>query len=234
MGAETPASPALDTSSAVAPETAARAEAGAEEADFVPGNLLSLSTTNFPDTFFMNPFAVSFPGDIPCYPEVSMTDSSTATTPSMTWSAIPKTAPPCPTQDASAVEATTCTRSLVNTPASLPTSSQNRPLAADAPRTSATPVYGSSLLLLSSSPSSSTTKVIKTTSNPPAVQGRQIHFVDMADKKGAQRIRNTMNSRKHRQNKLDKIRELEKKLAGLEEEKGKWRERAEGLGWKQA
>lgn len=56
----------------------------------------------------------------------------------------------------------------------------------------------------------------------------------MADKKGAQRIRNTMNSRKHRQNKLDKIRELEKRLAGLEEEKGKWRERAEGLGWKQA
>jgi hypothetical protein len=44
----------------------------------------------------------------------------------------------------------------------------------------------------------------------------------MADKKGAQRIRNTMNSRKHRQNKLDKIRELEKKLADLVAEKDQW------------
>jgi hypothetical protein len=44
----------------------------------------------------------------------------------------------------------------------------------------------------------------------------------MADKKGAQRIRNTMNSRKHRQNKLDKIRELEKKLADLVAEKHQW------------
>ena len=47
---------------------------------------------------------------------------------------------------------------------------------------------------------------------------REIHFVDMADKKGAQRIRNTINSRKHRQNKLDRIRELEKKLAASEAE----------------
>jgi len=55
----------------------------------------------------------------------------------------------------------------------------------------------------------------------------------MADKKGAQRIRNTMNSRKHRQNKLDKIRELEKKLADLEAEKDKWQERTTGVGRKE-
>ena len=48
----------------------------------------------------------------------------------------------------------------------------------------------------------------------------------MADKKGAQRIRNTMNSRKHRQNKLDKIRELEKQLAKLEAEKEAWQRQA--------
>ena len=53
----------------------------------------------------------------------------------------------------------------------------------------------------------------------------------MTDKKGAQRIRNTINSRKHRQNKLDRIRDLEKRLATLEAEKEKWQERAEDLGW---
>lgn len=53
----------------------------------------------------------------------------------------------------------------------------------------------------------------------------------MADKKGAQRIRNTMNSRKHRQNKLDKIRELEKKLATCEADRKRWQGRAMELGW---
>ncbi|ETI20873.1 hypothetical protein G647_07216 [Cladophialophora carrionii CBS 160.54] len=63
---------------------------------------------------------------------------------------------------------------------------------------------------------------VSKTKNGHSRYGPQIHFVDMADKKGAQRIRNTMNSRKHRQNKLDKIRELEKKLADLVAEKDKW------------
>lgn len=49
----------------------------------------------------------------------------------------------------------------------------------------------------------------------------------MADKKGAQRIRNTMNSRRHRQNKLDRIRELERKLAACEADREKWRSKAE-------
>ncbi|EXJ84762.1 hypothetical protein A1O3_05434 [Capronia epimyces CBS 606.96] len=53
----------------------------------------------------------------------------------------------------------------------------------------------------------------------------------MADKKGAQRLRNTINSRKHRQNKLDRIRELEEKLAACEADRRKWKERAEELGW---
>jgi hypothetical protein len=54
----------------------------------------------------------------------------------------------------------------------------------------------------------------------------------MADKKGAQRIRNTINSRKHRQNKLDKIRDLEKRLASSQQEANQWRGRADGLGYK--
>jgi hypothetical protein len=41
-----------------------------------------------------------------------------------------------------------------------------------------------------------------------------------------------MNSRKHRQNKLEKIRELELKLAALEKEKSTWHGRATDLGWK--
>jgi hypothetical protein len=52
----------------------------------------------------------------------------------------------------------------------------------------------------------------------------------MRDKKEATRIRNTMNSRKHRQNKLDKIRELEKMLAASEAEKQQWKAKAEGPG----
>ncbi|KAL6248368.1 hypothetical protein RBB50_004623 [Rhinocladiella similis] len=226
MEEEAPASSGLDTSS-----VEVEAETAAEDAEFIPGNVSSLPTT-FPDTFFMNPFAVSFPGDIPCYSSISFTDSSTATTPSMTWSATPNTATPHYSQDASTVKAITCTRSLANTPASLPTSSLNRPSATDAPRTNATSRSSSSSS--SSTSGAAPVKVMKTTSKPSAFQGTQIHFVDMADKKGAQRIRNTMNSRKHRQNKLDKIRDLERRLAGLEEEKGKWQERAEGLGWKQA
>ncbi|KAK6381305.1 hypothetical protein LTS17_004362 [Exophiala oligosperma] len=224
MEEELPASSGLDTSLV---EVEVEAEAEGKEADFVPGSVSSPSTT-FPETFFMNPFAVSFPGDIPCHSSISITDSSTATTPSMTWSTTPKTATPHLSQETSMLKAATCAPSLVNTPASLPRSRLTRPLAADASRTGETSV--SSSFASSAAPA----KVMKTTPNPPAVQHTQIHFVDMADKKGAQRIRNTMNSRKHRQNKLDKIRELEKRLAGLEEEKGKWRERAEGLGWKQA
>lgn len=67
-------------------------------------------------------------------------------------------------------------------------------------------------------------------SGPSTMYRNEIQFVDMADKKGAQRIRNTMNSRRHRQNKLDKIRELEKKLEALEAEKDKWQSRAMAAG----
>lgn len=73
--------------------------------------------------------------------------------------------------------------------------------------------------------------VVKAKPSAPSTMYRnEIQFVDMADKKGAQRIRNTMNSRRHRQNKLDKIRELEKKLEALEAEKDKWQSRAMASG----
>ncbi|KAI1624548.1 hypothetical protein EDD37DRAFT_650419 [Exophiala viscosa] len=66
------------------------------------------------------------------------------------------------------------------------------------------------------------------TKQAPTKHGREFHFVDMRDKKEAQRIRNTINSRKHRQNKLDRIRELEKKLAASEAETQRLHANAEG------
>ncbi|KIV87313.1 hypothetical protein PV11_02868 [Exophiala sideris] len=65
---------------------------------------------------------------------------------------------------------------------------------------------------------------------PTTKYGQGIYFVDMTNKKEAQRIRNTINSRKHRQNKLDKIRELEKKLAASEAEKQRLQAKAERPG----
>ncbi|KAK4937735.1 hypothetical protein LTR10_021680 [Elasticomyces elasticus] len=65
---------------------------------------------------------------------------------------------------------------------------------------------------------------------PPKTKYGEIHFVDMTNKKEAQRIRNTINSRKHRQNKLDRIRELEKKLAASEAEQQRLQAKAEGPG----
>lgn len=63
---------------------------------------------------------------------------------------------------------------------------------------------------------------------------RPIYFVDMTDKKAARRVRNTMASRKHRQSKLERIRELERSLAKCEDERTQWRRRAMQLGWKES
>lgn len=58
-----------------------------------------------------------------------------------------------------------------------------------------------------------------------------LHFIDHADKKSALRIRNTRISRAHRDNKLKRIQDLEKRLAASEAERDLWKARALGMGW---
>ena len=140
-------------------------------------------TFSFAKSFFANPFAVSFPGDISCprADELPLGDSL-STSQSKT----------CSFRMAESIQQTATPQSIAST----------------------------------SSTSNSGISKCKSKVSTGTSYGPQIHFVDMTDKKGAQRIRNTMNSRKYRQNKLDKIRELEKKLAELEAEKDKWQGRA--------
>ena len=161
-----------------------------EEVAEVSGSL----TFSFAESFFSNPFAVSFPGDLPC-PTALTTQVPSDCTSSLDSSS-----------DKGDV-AITSTRT-------------NRAPLRKEPSVNTIPTPASTV----NTPSTLRGRVAKTKkeSSFPTKYGPEIHFVDMADKKGAQRIRNTINSRKHRQNKLDKIRELEKKLADLEAEKSKW------------
>lgn len=162
-------------------------------------------TFSFAESFFSNPFAVSFPGDLPCplAPVQASDISSGSTSPSFSLSSkegAAKTSPPI--------------TAAVPTPHSFTTPDFVRFPSTTSPK---------SIASTSATLNGGISKPAKAvTSAPTTKYGPQIHFVDMADKKGAQRIRNTMNSRKHRQNKLDKIRELEKKLAVLESEKQSW------------
>ncbi|KAK9386946.1 hypothetical protein V1515DRAFT_580644 [Lipomyces mesembrius] len=64
------------------------------------------------------------------------------------------------------------------------------------------------------------------------VADSEIHFVANADKKTARRIRNTVTAQCHRQNKVRRIRELEKLLDDCEVSKERWKQRALPLGWK--
>ena len=59
----------------------------------------------------------------------------------------------------------------------------------------------------------------------------ELHFVDMADKAACTRARNTVNSRKHRQNKVNRIRELESQLRLSETTSLEWERRARIMGW---
>jgi len=182
----------------------------------------STSTTpGFPASFFMNPFAVSFPGDIPYPPAISTADSNTTTMPAI-----------------ATVSDQTRTPSTLDQGPAVADDAPSSLLSASTPSLHA----ASSLHMSSATQSSSKTlkppsvataqRISKKTTDSSTAYGSQIYFVDMTDKKGAQRIRNTMNSRKHRQNKLDRIRDLEKRLVALEAEKEKWQERAEDLGWR--
>ncbi|RMZ77823.1 hypothetical protein DV737_g4128, partial [Chaetothyriales sp. CBS 132003] len=51
------------------------------------------------------------------------------------------------------------------------------------------------------------------TDEPAKTTDGQFHFIDMADRKGAMRIRNTRISRQYKENKVRRIAELESKLA---------------------
>jgi len=151
----------------------------------------------FPEAFFMNPFAVTLPGDLPCPNPISMEQPDPVKSPSSpAWTIYH--APPIQSG-----------RVEKPRPKSTTSSTSSR---------ISSPLH----IVEHKAPPSAGETAKKSNTDKPAKYGSQIHFVDMADKKGAQRIRNTMNSRKHRQNKLDKIRELESKLAALEEEKSTW------------
>lgn len=173
-----------------------------KEAPCDPVEEIGVSIT-FPEAFFMNPFAVTLPGDLPCPNPISMEQPDPVKpSSSPVWTVYQ----PPPVQSGRVEK----TRPKSNTSS---TSS----------RTSS-PFY-----IVEHKPSLSTGDATKKSgTDKPVKYGSEIHFVDMADKKGAQRIRNTMNSRKHRQNKLDKIRELESKLAALEEEKSTWVSKTKG------
>jgi len=165
-----------------------------EEAVEVVGGL----TFSFAESFFANPFAVSFPGDLPCPGNLPI--------PQMPWSGTP-----CPSPGSGNPH-------VARTSTHLPTPQRShKPVASPKPNTPPKSTINTPTVPYSGI-SKSTTK----STNSNSAYGHRIEFVDMADKKGAQRIRNTMNSRKHRQNKLDRIRELEKRLAELEAEKESW------------
>ncbi|EXJ75309.1 uncharacterized protein A1O5_02005 [Cladophialophora psammophila CBS 110553] len=170
-----------------------------------PVEVLGNVTLSFPESFFANPFAVSFPGDIPCpgAPTIQFIPECTSV--------------PAANSGHSGAEASPITPDTGLGGISDFSNSIKSPKS-----TLCTPL----------SSSENTRPALKRPPGPKTKYGPQIHFVDMADKKGAQRIRNTMNSRKHRQNKLDKIRELEKKLATIEAERERWQGRATEMGWK--
>jgi len=186
----------------------------------------------FPESFFLNPFAVSFPGDIPCPDSMSTANFGAAPTPTDSGNFSPEllhldqesataNGPACLVAS-SGIGITTTAPTTVSPNTKAPSSSVSS--------------LGVQFTPGGPSPLSTTTPSappkVKTPAKPSTRYGPQIHFVDMADKKGAQRIRNTMNSRRHRQNKLDKIRELEKRLAAAEADKESWQGRAKDLGWK--
>ncbi len=183
---------------------------------------LTSTTPAFPASFFMNPFAVSFPGDIPYQPAMSTSDSGITTMPAIAPASDQRRNPSTLHQGSAVAEVAPST---LPPPASTP----SLPAASSLHISSAT----QSSSRIPKAPSVATAqRVSRTTTDSSTAHGSKIYFVDMTDKKGAQRIRNTINSRKHRQNKLDRIRDLEKRLATLEAEKEKWQERAEDLGWR--
>ena len=59
----------------------------------------------------------------------------------------------------------------------------------------------------------------------------QLQFVNMADKAACTRARNTRNSRKYRQNKVNRIRELELQLRLSDTKRLEWERRARMMGW---
>ncbi|KAL9620673.1 MAG: hypothetical protein Q9160_004809 [Pyrenula sp. 1 TL-2023] len=69
------------------------------------------------------------------------------------------------------------------------------------------------------------------TSASSTSQTKDFYFVNNSDKISAAGIRNTLTSRKYRQSKVDRIRELEKELASRTFEMEMWKSRALRMGW---
>ena len=160
----------------------------------------------FPNSFFINPFAVSFPGDIPCPSTTAM---------SVPWM---DCMPPSARLDDANVSLGDRSMHVAEMAPSGPSATMlSVSLAAQLDQPGGNPIP-------TAPPVEATPPKIK---QPTTKYGQGIHFVDMTNKKESQRIRNTMNSRKHRQNKLDRIRELEKKLAASEAETQRLQAKAE-------
>lgn len=70
-----------------------------------------------------------------------------------------------------------------------------------------------------------------TTSTSSVSQTKDFYFVDNSDKTSAAGIRNAITSRKYRQSKVDRIRELERELASRTFEMEMWKNRALRMGW---
>lgn len=188
--------------------------AASPELELVDGPGISIG---IPEGFFLNPFAVSFPGDLPCPEPLSMASGMQSLPMFSMMEPLPDS-PVLPTIKDNGDPV--CPRSI--TPASTSSTPQS---------TKTTSIENNHNHARGITKTK--TKATTTTTGPTSSYGNQIQFVDMADKKGAQRIRNTMNSRRHRQNKLDKIRELEKKLEALEAERDMWQGRATSAGSKE-
>jgi hypothetical protein len=187
---------------------------------------------SFPANFFMNPFAVSFPGDIEYCPvdqtldDINTGDSSLHWTipgdfehnpessRSQTTSPLVTVAHPTPTAYPASTSATpTTSLPTARTPISNhgePTPAPTIATTTPAPLPSTTPKP----LQQPPSPATTTTTTKDSSAQQSAKSGSSgFTFVDHSDRKTIMRLRNTMVSRKHRDNKVKRIAELEKLLA---------------------
>jgi hypothetical protein len=197
----------------------------------------------FSASFFLNPFAANLPGDVEIAPQLmNPTMRVPRQAPQITISpSTPFVTTPASTSSSSAFTSNPAVYNTnLNTSNTTPSTSFAQPHHPPLPNVN---FRQSSLATTTPSPPSNTSQP----DSPTQDSGPTLHFIDHADKKSALRIRNTRISRAHRDNKVKRIQELEKKLAEAEKraaaaerklerseaEKGTWRERALEMGWKE-
>jgi hypothetical protein len=202
----------------------------------------------FSASFFLNPFAATLPGDVEIAPQqLNPTMRVPRQAPQITNSpSTPFASTPASTSSSSAF---TSNPSVYTNFTPTPSASFTQPHFPPQPTSTFHPQPRQPSLPTSQSPLPTTSpSPPSNTSQPDSPQNPSptLHFIDHADKKSALRIRNTRISRAHRDNKVKRIQELEKKLAEAEKraaaaerklelseaEKGVWRDRALERGWK--